>query len=79
MPGGFSKKPQQPESVYPLKRLIDYGRGYRVQIYQAIACSTLNKIFDLAPPALIGAAVDVVVKKQDSLIAQLGVKDVFTN
>ncbi|HEY9813929.1 MAG TPA: ABC transporter ATP-binding protein, partial [Candidatus Sericytochromatia bacterium] len=41
------------------------------------ACSILNKIFDLAPPALIGAAVDVVVKKQDSLIAQLGVKDVF--
>ncbi|AFZ11728.1 Xenobiotic-transporting ATPase [Crinalium epipsammum PCC 9333] len=76
MPGRFSK-PQQNESVYPLQRLIDYGRGYRVQIYQAIACSTLNKIFDLAPPALIGAAVDVVVKKQDSLIAQLGVKDVF--
>ncbi|HEY9694105.1 MAG TPA: ABC transporter ATP-binding protein [Oculatellaceae cyanobacterium] len=77
MPSRFSKKPQQHESVHPLQRLIDYGRGYRVQIYQAIACSTLNKIFDLAPPALIGAAVDVVVKKQDSLIAQLGVKDVF--
>ncbi len=76
MPGGFPK-PQQNESVHPLQRLIDYGRGYRVQIYQAIACSTLNKIFDLAPPALIGAAVDVVVKKQDSLIAQLGVTDVF--
>ncbi len=77
MPGKLPKKPQQPESVYPLQRLIDYGRGYRVQIYQAIACSILNKIFDLAPPALIGAAVDVVVKRQDSLIAQLGVKDVF--
>ncbi|HEY9711285.1 MAG TPA: ABC transporter ATP-binding protein, partial [Oculatellaceae cyanobacterium] len=62
----------------PLKRLINYGHNYRPQIWQAIACSILNKIFDLAPPALIGAAVDVVVKRQDSLIAQWGVKDVFT-
>ena len=66
-----------PQSAPPLRRLINYGHNYRTQIWQAIACSILNKIFDLAPPALIGAAVDVVVKKQDSLIAQLGVKDVF--
>ncbi len=66
-----------PPSAPPLKRLISYGRNYRVQIWQAIACSILNKIFDLAPPALIGAAVDVVVKQEDSLIAQWGVKDVF--
>jgi ATP-binding cassette subfamily B protein len=71
-----SRKPL-PTSAPPLKRLISYGHNYRVQIWQAIACSILNKIFDLAPPALIGAAVDVVVKKQDSLIAQLGVRDVF--
>jgi ATP-binding cassette subfamily B protein len=58
-------------------RLLNYGHNYRTQIWQAIACSILNKIFDLAPPALIGAAVDVVVKQQDSLIAQLGVKDIF--
>jgi ATP-binding cassette subfamily B protein len=45
-------------------------------MWQAIACSILNKIFDLAPPALIGAAVDVVVNQQDSLIAQFGVTDV---
>lgn len=66
------------QSAHPLKRLIDYGSNYRAQTWQAIAFSILNKIFDLAPPALIGAAVDVVVKKEDSLIAQLGVKDVFT-
>jgi len=66
-----------PQSAPPLRRLINYGHNYRTQIWQAIACSILNKIFDLAPPALIGAAVDVVVKKQDSLIAQLGVRDVF--
>ncbi|MEQ9000136.1 MAG: ABC transporter ATP-binding protein [Coleofasciculus sp. B1-GNL1-01] len=62
----------------PLKRLFAYGHNYRTQIRQAIACSVLNKIFDLAPPALIGAAVDVVVQQEDSLIAQLGVTDSFT-
>jgi ATP-binding cassette subfamily B protein len=68
---------QSRQKAHPLKRLIDYGRNYRAQIWQATVCSILNKIFDLAPPALIGAAVDVVVKQQDSLIAQFGVKDIF--
>ena len=62
---------------YPLIRLLKYGRKYRVLIWQAVICSVLNKIFDLAPPALIGAAVDVVVKQEDSLIASFGVTDVF--
>ncbi len=66
-----------PKSTPPLWRLIHYGQHYRTQIWQAITCSILNKLFDLAPPALIGAAVDVVVKRQDSLIAQFGVQDVF--
>ncbi len=68
---------QLPPSAPPLLRLLNYGHNYRTEIWQAIACSILNKIFDLAPPALIGAAVDVVVKRQDSLIARLGVKDIF--
>ncbi len=63
--------------VHPLKRLLDYGHQYRKQIWLATACSILNKLFDLAPPGLIGVAVDVVVKQQDSIIAQWGVKDVF--
>jgi ATP-binding cassette subfamily B protein len=71
----ISKKP--PSSAPPLLRLIDYGHKYRLRLWQAVTCSILNKIFDLAPPALIGAAVDVVVKKQDSLIARWGVTDIF--
>lgn len=67
----------QPQKNHPLKRLIDYSHNYRHQIWLATAYSILNKIFDLAPPALIGIAVDVVVKQQDSLIARWGVKDVF--
>ncbi len=65
-------------SSVPLKRLLEYGQDYRNKFYLAGLCSILNKIFDLAPPALIGAAVDVVVKQQDSLIARWGVKDVFS-
>ncbi|WP_193198245.1 ABC transporter ATP-binding protein [Nostoc sp. MG11] len=64
-------------SVHPLQRLLEYGHQYRKQIWLATTYSILNKLFDLAPPGLIGIAVDVVVKQQDSIIAQLGVKDVF--
>lgn len=64
-------------SLHPLKRLLSYGKQYRKQIWLAASCSVLNKIFDLAPPGLIGIAVDVVVKQQDSIIAQLGIKDIF--
>ncbi|HYJ78345.1 MAG TPA: ABC transporter ATP-binding protein, partial [Longimicrobiaceae bacterium] len=60
----------------PLKRLIRYARPHRKQVWLASACSVINKIFDLAPEALIGVAVDVVVSRQDSLIARLGFPDV---
>lgn len=77
----ISKSLQTPKrrtsSTHPLKRLLDYGHQYRKQIWLATICSILNKLFDLAPPGLIGVAVDVVVKQQDSIIAQLGVKDIF--
>ncbi|HEY9807282.1 MAG TPA: hypothetical protein V6D04_11985, partial [Candidatus Obscuribacterales bacterium] len=63
----FKFKPsKKAQAQHPLKRLFQYGRRYHGQIRWAIACSILNKIFDLAPPALIGAAVDVVVQKQNS-------------
>ncbi|MBF2057518.1 MAG: ABC transporter ATP-binding protein [Cyanobacterium sp. T60_A2020_053] len=57
--------------IKPLSRLLEYSPKYRNLIYQATTCSILNKIFDLAPPVLIGAAVDVVVKKQTSALATI--------
>ncbi|MGF1479904.1 MAG: ABC transporter ATP-binding protein [Cyanophyceae cyanobacterium] len=69
--------PQQSQSQHPLVRLFQYGRKYRPLIWQAIICSILNKVFDLTPPLLIGAAIDVVVQQQDSIIANLGLTDVF--
>ncbi|MGK7920266.1 MAG: ABC transporter ATP-binding protein, partial [Trichodesmium sp.] len=71
----MSKTTFQPK--HPFIRLLNYGGKYKTQIWQAVICSISNKIFDLAPPVLIGAAVDVVVKQEDSLIAQWGIKDIF--
>jgi ATP-binding cassette subfamily B protein len=67
-----------PASRAPLLRLLIHARRHRARILGASACSLLNKVFDLAPPALIGAAVDVVVERQDSLIARLGYPDVMS-
>lgn len=62
--------------THPLRRLLRYGVRYRTRIRLASICSVLNKLFDLAPEMLIGAAVDVVVNQQDSLVARFGVIDV---
>ena len=42
----------------------------------ASLCSVINKIFDLAPPLLIGAAVDTVVMRESSILSSLGITDV---
>ncbi len=73
----FRASPRRNDSVHPLQRLFNYGHQYRKQIWQAAICSFLNKVFDLAPPILIGTAVDVVVKQQDSVLARWGIKDIF--
>ncbi len=61
---------------HPLRRLLRYGRAYRRQMWLASGCSVLNKVFDLAPPVLIGLAVDVVVQQRGSWLAGLGVPSV---
>lgn len=61
--------------VGPFKRLLVYMRSHRSTIRLASACSVINKVWDLAPPLLIGLAVDVVVLKEDSLLASLGLVD----
>ena len=42
---------------------------------RGIIYSILNKIFDLAPPVLIGVAIDIVVEGSDSFIGNLGYTD----
>ncbi|QPN71918.1 ABC transporter ATP-binding protein [Synechococcus sp. CBW1108] len=55
-----------------LGRLIKALRPYRFRLVLATGCSVLNKLFDLAPPVLIGLAVDVVVQKDTSWLARFG-------
>ena len=45
---------------HTLSRLLTVAAPHRKQIWKASILSVLNKIADLAPPALIGVAVDVV-------------------
>lgn len=59
----------------PLRRILKRSDAPKGKIRLAILCSILNKIWDLAPPLLIGVAVDVVVQKEDSLLGDWGVID----
>jgi ATP-binding cassette subfamily B protein len=63
--------------THPLRRLLRYAAPHRRRIWVASVCSVLNKIFDLGPPVLIGAAVDVIVQGEDSFLAGFGVVDVW--
>ncbi|WP_193197127.1 ABC transporter ATP-binding protein [Nostoc sp. MG11] len=76
-----SKSPRVSEnrrnSAHPLQRLLNYGSQYRQQIWQATSFSIINTILDLAPPWLIGIAVDILVEQQNSVFAKLGVKEIF--
>ncbi|MGI4993553.1 ABC transporter ATP-binding protein [Halobacteriovorax sp. GFR7] len=63
------------ETQSPLQKLINHFKNKRGQIYTASFFSVLNKVFDIAPPLLIGLAVDTVVKQEDSFLAGMGVSD----
>lgn len=54
----------------PLLRLLRYAHPYRARIAWATLFSILNKVFDLAPPLLIGMAIDVLVTPDKSFIVQ---------
>ncbi len=60
----------------PLSRLWQYTGDYHRTIVVASLYSILNKIFDLAPPILIGMSVDVVVQQEDSILADWGITSV---
>jgi ATP-binding cassette subfamily B protein len=59
----------------PLARLWSYANLYRGQIVLATIWSFLNKAVDIAPPFLIGMAVDVVANGSGSLLGQLGIQN----
>ena len=61
----------------PFRRLLRYMSPHKGTIRLATFCSVLNKIWDLAPPLLIGLAVDVVVQREESFLAGFGVENAW--
>ena len=54
-------------------RFLSYAKPWRGKILLSSLYSILNKLFDIAPELLIGVAVDLVVRQENSLIAYLGI------
>ena len=64
-------------SSHPLMRLLSHLRQHRGTVLLASLCSVVNKVWDLAPPVLIGMAIDVVAAREDSFLATMGYPDVY--
>jgi ATP-binding cassette subfamily B protein len=77
MPNPYPATPKSSQPKLPLFRLLDYGRKYRLQVGQATACSIINTLMDLAPPVLMGAAIDVLLKRQNSFLSHFGISNVI--
>ena len=65
------------ERSHPLLRLLGHLKEYRWQVWLASFCSIMNNFWDLAPPILIGMAIDVVTYREDSLLADFGYPDPY--
>ncbi len=59
-----------------MKYLLVYIKVWKGRVLFASLYSAINKIFDIAPEVLIGVAVDLVVKKNDSFVASLGFQSI---
>jgi len=64
-------------SRHPLMRLLEHLKEHRTTVFLASFCSIINKVWDLAPPVLIGMAIDVVAAQENSFLAQFGYTDVY--
>ena len=64
------------EVRHPLARLLSQLEEHRSVVILASLCSILNKVWDLAPPVLIGMAIDVVSARENSFLADMGYEDV---
>ena len=58
-----------------LKDLYKYAQENEAKVKRGIIYSILNKLFDLAPPVLIGIAIDIVVEGSESFIGNFGFED----
>ena len=67
-----------PRTRHPLVELWSRYRAYRPRLVLAVTMSVVNKVMDVIPELIIGAAIDVVVRGDSSFVAGvLGVEDRF--
>ena len=67
---------QNNSSITSFKRLMRYAKPWRCQVIRASIYSIVNKLFDIAPEILLGVAVDLVVRRENSVIASLGFESI---
>ena len=67
---------QNSSSYASFRRFLGYAKKWKKRIVVSSIYSILNKLFDIAPEILIGVAVDLVVNKQDSIIANFGFESI---
>ena len=58
-----------------LKQLFKFATENKTKAKRGIVYSILNKLFDLAPPVLIGIAIDIVVEGSESFLASFGIQN----
>ena len=63
------------QTTAPIRRLLAHASRHRSRVRLGVLFSVLNKLFDLAPPILIGAAVSIVADPEDSMVSGFGVTD----
>tara|TARA_Y100001970_G_scaffold242289_1_gene306560 strand:+ start:11467 stop:13260 length:1794 start_codon:yes stop_codon:yes gene_type:complete len=63
-------------SFTSFKRFLKYAKPWKWRIVKASIYSIINKLFDIAPEILLGAAVDLVVRRENSFIANLGFESI---
>ena len=60
---------------HPMRRLLSHLKHHQLTVILASLCSIMNKFWDLAPPILIGMAIDVVVQREESFLSNYGYPD----
>lgn len=78
VPGATHSPLGSPHRGSALKRLLHHASAHKSTVRKATFYSVMNKLFDIAPEVLIGVAVDVVVSRESSFLARLGITDVMT-
>ena len=59
-----------------ISKILGYCGSSKRKFYLSILYSFLNKLFDILPEVLIGIAVNIIIKQESSILAQIGIIDV---